>query len=156
MFLPHERLLKRAGICVDQSLRTSRFWKCSLDREKFCVRSRQGNGPRVIVVVIRESGAYRFHALTCMFAALDSMRTVEFVWLQHFALLRFNSNSLWRSLGIDIMFTFLFALVQWSRFVWITPYHVVLRLTWFKVFFIFQIVHKHWVRTIGSQRTQKH
>ena len=45
-----------------------------------------------------------------------------------------------RSLGIDIIFTVLSGLFQWRRFVWITPFLVVLRLTWFKVCFIFQIV----------------
>ena len=47
--------------------------------------------------------------------------------------------NLWHSLGIDIIFTFLSALFQRSRFVWINPFLVVLRLNWFKVCFIFQI-----------------
>ena len=51
---PHERLLKRAGIYVDQSQRTSKFWKCCLDPEKFCVRSLQENGHRVIAIVIKK------------------------------------------------------------------------------------------------------
>ena len=54
VFLPHERLLNRAGIYVDQSLRSSRFWKCSLDREKFWVRSWQENCLLAIAVVIKE------------------------------------------------------------------------------------------------------
>ena len=33
----------------------------------------------------RESGGYKFHALTYMFAALHRMSRVEFVWLEHFA-----------------------------------------------------------------------
>ena len=33
----------------------------------------------------RESGAYKFHVLAYMFAALHRMSTVVFVWLEHFA-----------------------------------------------------------------------
>ena len=33
----------------------------------------------------RESGAYKFHALAYMFAALHRMSTEAFVWLEHFA-----------------------------------------------------------------------
>ena len=75
-----------------------------------------------------------------MFAALPRMSTVEFVWLKHVLPCDSIQTYLWRSLGIDIIFSILSALFQWSRFVWINPFLVVLRLTWFKVCFIFQIV----------------
>ena len=140
-FLTNERLLKQGGIYVDQSQRTSRFWKCSLDPEKFCVRSQQENGLRVIAIVIKEK-----------------VERIDFIlWLRYLRLfpewVLYNSYDwnilllcdsiqtyLWRSLGIDIIFTFLSALFQRSHFVWITPFLVVLRLTWFKLCFIFQIV----------------
>ena len=45
--LPFELLLKRAGIYVDQSQRTSRFWTCTLDSEK-TLRQLQEDGLRVL------------------------------------------------------------------------------------------------------------
>ena len=36
---------------------------------------------------------YKFHVLALMFAALHRMSTVEFVWLKHFAPLRFKPIS---------------------------------------------------------------
>ena len=54
VFLPHKRLLKRAGIYVDQSQRTSRFWKCSLDPRNFRVRLLREDRLHVIAVVIKE------------------------------------------------------------------------------------------------------
>ena len=77
-FLPHERLLKRAGSYVDQSQQTCRFW----NPKKFCVRSLKKKGLRVIhsfvysrfaesqYIYQREGGAFMFHALAYMFAAL--------------------------------------------------------------------------------------
>ena len=69
--------------------------ECSLDSEKFCVRSAQKMGfvgPQYIYQ--RESGGYKFHALAYKFAALHRMSTVEFVCLEHFAPLWFDSNLL--------------------------------------------------------------
>ena len=51
-------------------------------------------------------------------------------------------------LGIDIIPTFLSALFQCSRFVWITPFLVVLLLTWIKVCFSFQITETQSVRNV--------
>ena len=71
-----------------QIMRFSILPECSLDSEKFCVRSPQKMGfvgPQYIYQ--RESGGYKFHALAYMFAALHRMSTVEFVCLEHFALL---------------------------------------------------------------------
>ena len=38
----------------------------------------------------REIGAYKFHVLASMFAALHRMSTVELVWLKHFAPVQFK------------------------------------------------------------------
>ena len=149
--VPPPRLLKRAGIYVDQSQRTSRFWKCSLDPEKFCVRSLQGNGFRVIAIIIKEKVEHINFMLwhTCLRLCTEWVR-LDFVWLKQFAPVRFDSNRQTYSgvrLGLvsPAHFFFFFwgvggELFQWRCLVWIIPFLAVLRLTWFKVCFIFQIV----------------
>ena len=74
-------------IYVDQSQRTFRLWKCSLDPEKFCVRSLQGNGLRVIAIVIKEKVEHIDFMLWCR-----CLQRLDFVWLKQFAPVRFDSN----------------------------------------------------------------
>ena len=74
--------------------------------------------------IFRWRSRFRWHRV-CLSSL---MSTVELLWLKHFAPVRFNSN-LFVALRIDIIFSFLSALFQWSCFVWMIPFLVVFRLT---------------------------